>query len=234
MRALLIEVEQLPRRMGGASGVLIFVIALVALGVLLPWRLGRDFMDIQVWLAYASLSMLVLGPVVAESVAGDRERASLPADAAAQRNLLVARVAAGALYGWTFTLLILAMGAATVRLSTGDSASPPAVISIDLAVLSLSLSLFAASAAAAVSMGARSVQHAKRTLRQAFLLLLVIVIYYSRFMPRGWKQRLAAPSTASSFTEGALVISVTLLVLAAGLLKLAMGRTQDTDIRLNL
>lgn len=232
--AIFQELGALPRRMGGASGVLIYVFAFLALGILMPWRLGLEFFDVQVWLAYAALSMLVLAPVVAESIAGDRERATMPAAGDARRKLLFARVAAGVFYGWSFALLLLAMGSATVRWSIGHAALPPTVICLDLALISLALSLFASAAAAAVSMGARSAKDAKRTLRQALLLLLVIAIYYSRYMPRDWKQRLAIPATLSAFTEYSLGISLALVILAAGLFKLALNRAQDTEIRLNL
>src|SRR5258706_15549935 len=116
-RAILQELSQLPRRMGGMTGVLIYGFALVALGILLPWRLGFDFLDAMILLAYACLPALLVAPVVAESFAGDRERAHIPATYEERRQSLYAKVAAGALYGWISALLALVIGIVTVNLS---------------------------------------------------------------------------------------------------------------------
>jgi branched-subunit amino acid transport protein len=51
-------------------------------------------------------------------------------------------------------------------------------------------------------------------LRQGFLLLLVLVVYYSRFMPVEWKRRVTVPDALSGFTEFTVVISVALLGLS--------------------
>jgi hypothetical protein len=233
-RAIVQELSQLPRRMGGTTGVLICAFALLALGILLPWHLSFDFLDAMILLAYACLPALLVAPVVAESFAGDRERAQIPTAVEERRQLLYAKVAAGALYGWSSALLALVMGIATVSLSFTRWILPPALLAIDLALVSLAVSVSAASISAGVSVRARSAKYAKRTLRQGFLLLLVLVIYYSRFMPVEWKRHVMVPGDVSGFTEFVVVISVTLLGLSGCLLKLASTRTEDTEIRLNL
>jgi hypothetical protein len=233
-RAIMQELSQLPRRMGGRTGVLIYAFALLALGILLPWHLSFDFLDAMVLLAYACLPALLVAPVVAESFAGDREREQIPATSEERRRSMYAKVAAGALYGWISALVALVLGIATVNLSFTRWILPPALLAIDLVLMSLAVSVSAASIAAAVSVRARSAKHAKRTLRQGFLLLLVLVVYYSRFMPVEWKRRVTVPDALSGFTEFTVVISVALLGLSGGLLKLALTRADDTEIRLNL
>jgi len=233
-RAIMQELTQLARRMGGTTGMLIYAFALVALGVLLPWRLSFDFLDAMILLAYAWLPALIVAPVVAESFAGDRERAQIPATYEERRQLLYARVTAGALYGWVSALLALVMGLATVNLSFTRWILPPPLLTFDLALMSLAVSVGAAGIAAAVSVKARSAKYAKRTLRQGFLLLLVLVIYYSRFMPVEWKRRVTVPEALPGFTEFVVVVSVVLLGLSADLIKLALNRGEDTEIRLNL
>ena len=233
-RALMQELSQLPRRMGGRTGVLIYAFAMLALGILLPWHLSFDFLDAMVLLAYACLPALLVAPVVAESFAGDRERAQIPATSEERRRSMYAKVAAGALYGWISALVALVLGIATVNLSFTRWILPPALLAIDLALMSLAVSVSAASIAAAVSIRARSAKHAKRTLRQGFLLLLVLVVYYSRFMPVEWKRRVTVPEALPGFTEFVVVVSVVLLGLSAALIKLALNRGEDTEIRLNL
>ena len=233
-RALMQELSQLPRRMGGRTGVLIYAFAMLALGILLPWHLSFDFLDAMVLLAYACLPALLVAPVVAESFAGDRERAQIPAALEERRQSMYAKVAAGALYGWISALAALVLGIATVNFSFTRWILPPALLAIDLALMSLAVSVSAASIAAAISVRARSAKYAKRTLRQGFLLLLVLVVYYSRFMPVEWKRRVTVPDALQGFTEFIVVISGALLGLSGGLLKLALTRADDTAIRLNL
>ena len=233
-RAIVQELGQLPRRMGGMTGVLIYAFAMLALGILLPWYLSFDFLDAMVLLAYACLPALLVAPVVAESFAGDRERAQVPTTLEERRQLMYAEVAAGAVYGWSSALLAMIMGLTIVCLSVGRWILPPALLAIDLALLSMAVSVSAASISASISVRARSAKHAKRTLRQGFLLLLVLVVYYSRFMPVEWKRYVTVPGALSGLTEFVVVISVALLGLSGGLLKLALTRAEDTEIRLNL
>jgi hypothetical protein len=233
-RAIVQEIGQLPRRMGGTTGVSIYAFALLALGILLPWHLGFDFLDAMILLAYACLPVLLVAPVVAESFAGDRDRAQIPATLEELRQLLYAKVAAGALYGWISALLALVMGLATVSLSFTRWILPPALLAIDLALMSLAVSVSAASVSAVVSVRARSSKYAKRTLRQGFLLLLVLVIYYSRFVPAEWKRHMTVPGALPGFREFIVVISVALLGLSGGLIKLALNRGEDTEIRLDI
>jgi hypothetical protein len=233
-RAIMQELSQLPRRMGGTTGVLIYAFALAALGILLPWRLSFDFLDAMILLAYACLPALLVAPVVAESFAGERERAQIPATSKERRQLLYAKVTAGVLYGWSSALLALVMGLVTVNLSFARWILPPGLLAIDLAVLSLAVSASAAGISAAVSVKARNAKYAKRTLRQGFLLLLVLVIYYSRFMPVEWKRHATVPGALPGFTKFSVVISVVLLGLSTGLIKLALNRGEDTEIRLDI
>ena len=52
------ELAALPRRIGGRSGILMWIFAVAVMGVLLPWQLGYGFLDMPVLLAYAAISLL--------------------------------------------------------------------------------------------------------------------------------------------------------------------------------
>ncbi len=185
-RAIVQELSQLPRRMGGMTGMLIYAFAMLALGILLPWHLSFDFLDAMILLAYACLPALLVAPVVAEACAGEHERAQIPATVEERRQLLYAKVGAGALYGWSSALLALVMGLATANLSLKRWILPPALLAIDLTLMSLSVSVCAASISAAVSVKAPSAKYAKRTLRQGFLLVLGV---RPRNIRRNWAPR---------------------------------------------
>jgi hypothetical protein len=225
---ILDELRQLPRRMGAPAGVVFFAIAVLALGVLLPWYLNFGFFDVAILIAYACLSVMLVPPVVAESFADDQWKAAV-ANSANPRAILHAKVAAGALHGWISTVLIFTLAMLTTSAATRRWTVPSWGVLFDLAVISFAVSVFAASGAAAISVRAKSAKQAKRTLRQAFLLLLVIVIYGSRYLPGGWRVAIS-----QRFNAIALIACAGLLIVAAGFLKLARVRAEDTEIRLEI
>jgi len=231
--SILWELTKLPRHMGGTKGVAFYVFGVVLLGVLAPWYLGFDFADVPVLVIYACLSLLLVPPVVAESVAGESERALRPAEAARVREWLLAKVGAGALYGCISTVFILALAIASLRLALGRFLPPPALLAAGLALISLAVSFFAAAVGAAVAMGARSPKHAKRDLRQGLLLLLVFLIFFCR-LSGAWKRRLALPTTGAGFVEFAVVTSIGLTGVSVGLLRLALTRSEPEEIHLNI
>jgi len=220
--------------MGAPAGVVIYAIAILGLGVVLPVYLSFEFLDRAVLVSYACLSLLLVPPVIAESFAGDDRWKETVANSGDRRWLFFDKVAAGVLYGWISSVIAVILGLATVAASSGHLVMPPSLVAVDLLLLSLTVSVFASSAAAAVSVTARSAKQAKRTLRQALLLLLVILIYYLRMTPGAWKERFAIPADISGFTKFVLVVSVLLVGLSGGLLKLAWNRSEDTEIRLKI
>ena len=231
--SILWELTKLRRHMGGTAGVALYVLGVVLLGIVAPRYLGFDFVDVPVLVTYACLSLLLVPPVVAESVAGETERALRPAAAGQRREWLLAKVGAGTLYGWASTVFILALAIASLRLALGRFLPPPPLLAAGLGMISLAASFFAAAAAAAVATGARSSRDAKRNLRQGMLLLLVLLIYFSR-LSGVWQRRLALPATGSGFVKFAVVTAIALAGVSVGLLKLALSRTEPAEIHLNI
>lgn len=230
---ILWELTKLHRHMGGTAGVVLYVVGVVVLGVLAPWYLGFDFVNLPILLTYACLPLLLVTPVLAESVAGESERSLKPAEAVQRRAWLSGKVGAGALYGWISTMFILALAIASLRLAMGRFLPPPPSLAVGLVLVSLASSFFAGSLAAAVAMGARSARDAKRTIRQGLLLLLVLLIYFSR-LSGSWKRRFAIPATGAGFLEFAFVVSVGLAGASLILLRVALNRSEPSEIRLNI
>src|SRR5947209_11775300 len=167
--------------MGGAAGVSLYVFAVFALGVLLPGYLRLNFLGPEVLLAYSSLSVLFVPSVMAESFAGDAQWKETVANSGKQRRAwFYAKLAAGTLYGWISGIVILARGILTVNTAAAGSIRPPAWVAFDLVLRSFAIAAFTACGSTAIAVGARNPKGAKRTLRHAFLLLLVIAIYVWR------------------------------------------------------
>ena len=229
--SILWELTKLRRHMGGTAGMAIYLMGVVLLGIIAPLYFGFAFLEVRVLLLYAFLPLLLAPPVVAESVAGERE---LKPDTSAQRReWLYGKIGAGAVYGWLSVVVILVLAIVSLRVSLGSFLDLPMLFVAGLALVSLASALFAASLAATVSMGARSAKAAKRTMRQGLLLLLIVLLYLSR-QPWAWMRRLAVPETGPAFLEFSVVISVVLVGFSAGLAKLALRSVESTEIRLNL
>src|SRR5260221_13563844 len=110
------EMAALPRRIGGRSGILMWIFAIVVMGVLLSWQLGYGFLDMPVLLAYAAMPLLFAAPLVAESFAAERARHPVPADRRLPRDLLPATAPLGGLDVWASTRRLMALGFMAVNL----------------------------------------------------------------------------------------------------------------------
>ncbi len=228
------DLAALPRRIGGRSGILMWIFAIVVMGLLLPWVLGYGFLDMPVLLAYVGMSSLFAGPLVAESIAGERERHAVPNVPRLRRDLLLARVVVGVLYGWVSPLAMMVLGFAMVNLHYRPQTVllPPPLISIDLALLTALAALLVASLAAAVAVRAPDARRAKRTLRQGFLLSLVAVILFAR--SGGWRVIAASFETQAGMTRVAGFAAVIILPVSAGLLRMALAGWDRSEIRLDI
>jgi len=229
--AILWELTKLRRHMGGTAGVSLYGLCVAVLGIVGPLYFGFALVEVRVLLMYACLPLLFTPPVVAESVAGERELK--PEIGGQRREWLNGKIGAGAVYGWLSVAVVLTLTVVSLRVSFGSFPDLPLLFITGLTLVSLASSLFAACLAAAVAMGARSAKAAKRTMRQGLLLLLIVLLYLSR-QPWAWTRRFAVPESGPSFLEFTVVISIVLLGFSVALAKLALHSAASTEIRLNL
>jgi hypothetical protein len=229
--SILWEFTKLRRHMGGTAGVSLYVLCVAVLGIVAPLYFGFALVEVRVLLMYACLPLLLAPPVVAESVAGERELR--PETSAQRREWLNGKIGAGAVYGWLSVVVILGLALLSLRVSLGGLPGIPMLFPVGLALVSLASSLFAACLAAAIATGARTAKAAKRTMRQGLLLVLIVLLYLSR-QPWAWTRRFAIPESGPSFLEFTVVLSVVLVGFSVGLAKLALHSVEPTEIRLNL
>lgn len=229
--SILWELTKLRRHMGGTAGEAIYLMGVALLGIVAPLYFGFAFFEARVLLMYAFLPLLFTPPVVAESVASERELK--PTGPVQRRDWLYGKIGAGAVYGWLSVVITLVLAIVSLRASLGRFVDLPLLFAVGLGLVSLASALFAASLAAAVAMGARNAKAAKRTMRQGLLLLVIVLLYLSR-QPWAWIRRLTVPETGPGFLEFAVVISVVLVGFSIGFTRLAWHSAESTEIRLNL
>ncbi len=227
------ELTRLRRYLGGTTGVAVYVLGVLALGIVAPLYLRFAFVELPALLVYACLPWLFVPPVMAESLASDSERELRPSAAAQRREWLYGKVGAAAVYGCASAVLILVLALLSLRVFTGRSLIPPVPFAFGLLLISASSALLAASFAAALSTGARSARSVKRAMRQGLLLLVVILLFVSR-QPWSWKRRFALPETGQGFLEFALVVSVVFAAVSAALVRVVLHATEPVELRLNL
>ena len=152
---------------------LLYVVILVAFGVIVPWRKGLDFFDPVLLCAYASMSIIFAAPAAVQAF--DTRPESMTQ---ALRRILVA---AG--FGELIALVMLFFGCLTVWLTHARL-----LIGLDLETLGYGL-LFglAASVALAALAGWVAVQFsssiARAVVRLVFLGLLVAFFLKARWLP---------------------------------------------------
>ncbi len=143
----------------------------IAFGILVPVYKGFTFLDPRIIAAYACLALLFVAPASAEL-------------AAATSGALLARIGIIVAWGWGVTVLIL--GTAIVTLNVidrrGGFIAPQA--GFMTAVLTFSLSASIAVAMLGAVLARRfSAAGVKNILRTAFLVILLTLVFGSRFLP---------------------------------------------------
>ena len=117
------EWKELLLSRGGIRGGLISTVGipLGMLGIYLPWQNGPEWVTTPLLpVAWSWLPLLLVGALVADSFAGERERKTLEtllASRLSDRAILLGKIAALVGYGWGLALGSLVLGTITVNLA---------------------------------------------------------------------------------------------------------------------
>lgn len=156
---------------GSARGTfLMMVFPLFIIGVFLPLQFGRAWVDSPVsLLAWAWLPLLLTTAVIADSVAGERERHTLEtllASRLSDRDIFFGKLFASMLYALTLTALIILIGLVTVNLThigEGPLLFPPAMLLFG-PLAALLGTAFASAGGILVSLRSGTVRQAQQTM----------------------------------------------------------------------
>jgi ABC-2 type transport system permease protein len=160
---------------------LVLLVVIVMLGVVLPIQMGREYLT-GAWslIAVFLVPLFLVGMVVPESFAGERERHTLETLLASRlpdRAILFGKLVLAVAYGWGAVLLILLVGlviANVIEWNGQLSFYKPAVVLVDV-VLSLLMSGLIASLGILISLRASSVQGAAQALMFGFMIPLFVI-----------------------------------------------------------
>lgn len=207
-------------------------VGVLVIAVVMPIQMGRDWLDSAWSLAVAFLIPLMLvGTMVPESFAGERERHTLETLLASRlpdRAILFGKLLLGVAYGWVLTLIVLALSLVVANLVhwTGRFAFFRPEVALGDAAVSLLVAGLIGSLGVLISLRASTVQGATQTLMFAFmvplLLLQLVPMLLLSVVPNG--REILHRILSVDLTTVVLVMVGILLVLDVALLLWAMAR----------
>jgi ABC-2 type transport system permease protein len=214
---------------------------LVVIAVVLPIQMGREWLTMAWSLVVAFLVPLFLvGTMVPESFAGERERRTLETLLASRlpdRAILFGKLLLAVAYGWVATLLILLVSLVIANAIgwNGQFSFYKPVIALADVVLSLLVSGLVASLGILISLRASTVQGATQALMFGFMIPLLVIqigpMLLMTVVPNG--EAMIKQVLSVDLRWAALGLAGILGVLDAALLLVAMARFQRARLALD-
>ncbi|WP_322489574.1 ABC transporter permease subunit [Chloroflexus sp.] len=201
-------------------------------GILLPWQMGRSWVESPITLVYWSwVPLFLVNAVVADSFAGERERHTLETLLASRlpdQAILFGKLLAALAYGVGLTWASLLVGLITINLFHGEGRLLfyPSAVALGVIGISLLSGGLAAGAGVLVSLRAKSVQQAIQVLSIATMALIFIPTFGLQALPAAWQERLWNMVAGWNVTQAVRVAIAVLAVLNGVLIGAAMRRFQ--------
>jgi ABC-2 type transport system permease protein len=224
------------RMRSGIFGMLIFI---GAFGVFMPITTGPEWVTSPATLAIWSwLPFLLVGGVIADAIAGERERHTLETLLASRlpdRAILFGKIAAAVSYAWGLTILTLVLSLVTVNIVhwQGRLLTYSPLVTLGVLGFSFLIGLLAAGAGILVSLRAASVREAYQKLSIGFMLMFMPLIVIVQFIPDEWTAHLVERLFTANLVYIGIAIAAFLIVGNIALLSVAMARCQRTRLILD-
>jgi ABC-2 type transport system permease protein len=215
-----------------ARALLTILIPVVMIAVVMPLQMGEDWLD-AAWSLVGSILIpfVLVGIVIPESFAGERERHTLETLLASRlpdRAILFGKVVLAIAYGWGMTLVVLVVSLVTVNLLHWDGQVmfyKPVVALADV-VVSLLIAGLVANLGVLISLRSETAQGAQQALMSALMVPLLVLQVLPAVMlsvvPDGGE--ILEEWLSVDFAQVALILTAVLLVVNVGLLLAAMAR----------
>jgi ABC-2 type transport system permease protein len=183
------EWTRMPPVVSGGKGALVpNLLALAFVAVLLPFSMGKTFLEPCSLILFAALSVLIVCSLITGCFFGPEARLDLrelAAGGASGGAIALGKAGAAAMRGWLLGMAVLLGGLVTVNLAywPGHVLAPPNAVSGQAIALSLAGSWLVAMAGALISLRASSVRQAQDSLKVAILMAILAAIDLVWFFP---------------------------------------------------
>jgi ABC-2 type transport system permease protein len=188
------------------------------------------------------IPLILIGAMVADSIAGERERHTLETLLASRlpdQAILLGKIGASISYVWVVTQLVFIIALIPVNIMNWNGTLlfyKPEVLVSGL-VLSFLLACLMSNIGVLVSLRAGTVKQAQQTLGLSVFLLAYVVpmvgVYLLRFVPKEIRDRLFQPILTGDVTSIVIIASVILSIMSFGLYAAAKARFQRARLILD-
>ena len=220
------------------GGIITLLIMIFVIGIFLPLQSGREWVESPIGLvAWSWLPLFLVMGTIADTIAGERERHTLETLLASRlfdRSILIGKMGASILYGWSVAVIAVLAGAVTVNISAhaGRILFYPLDMFAAVAVLSLLASALMASIGILVSLQAGTVRQAYQRMSIGFMALWFIPLIGIQFMPESWKQVISRSLVGIDPMQVILTATVILLAIDSALMAVGFYRFQRSRLEL--
>jgi len=226
-------------RQGGGRGKYAPLILILIYGVFFPLQAGRSWVDSYQMVGFGlGVSVFMVLSVVADTIAGERERHTLEtllASRLSDRSILIGKIGAVVLYGWGLTIVSLIVGLIAVNLSVGAGhlLLYPAGRALATVLLTFLLCVLATGIGVLVSLRSSTVRQAQQVLTIGWVVLIFLMDFGVQLMSRSTRLRLEHRLTTAQMTTVVSVAVLVLVLLDAIVLALNAVRFQRSHLILD-
>jgi ABC-2 type transport system permease protein len=215
------------------------LVTVAVFGMIMPWSMGRTYMEEPYLLIFMSLLPLVMViNILTDSFAGERERHTLEtllATGLSDHAILFGKILTAVAYAWGVTILTILAGLITVNIAFGQGQlllfSPLEGLLITL--ITLLLSILITSAGVLVSLRASTVRQAETSflVGMAVIAFVPVVIYY--LLPDNLKEHILDQLVSIGLDNVMVMLAFVLMALIAIVISVAMNRFQRNRLILD-
>lgn len=211
---------------GGRSGILGILVMVLIFAVFMPIQYGRMWIDsaapLSLWIV---IPLILIGNLVADSFAGERERHTLETLLASRlpdQSILLGKIFAAVIYVWLVTqiLFVVALIPINIMHGEGELLFYQPVVALSGLVISFLLACLMSNIGVLVSLGAETVKQAQQKLGlSTFIvayLLPMAAVYGLRFVPEQIRDRIFQPILTGEVGTIAIIASLVLVLLNIG------------------
>lgn len=232
--------EFLKFQSGKRSGLVGLLTMVTIFGVFMPIQWGDLWTDTAAPLGlWVVIPLILIGTLVADSIAGERERHTLEtllASRLSDRAILLGKIGASVSYVWIVTQLVFIVALIPVNVMHGKGSflyyEPQIFLSGML--LSFLLACLMSNIGVLVSLRAGTVKQAQQTLSLSVFILAYMVpmagLYLLKFVPEETRNRLLEPVLTGDITLIVGPASIVLTIIIFGLYAAAKARFQRSNL----
>jgi ABC-2 type transport system permease protein len=233
LRGLLLVSGSLKKSLRGLA------FSLVVFGIFLPLQIGPDLVrEPAAILPFAWVPLLLASSVIADGIAGERERHTLEtllASRLSDRSILVGKVVAAVVYGWGFMVASAILGLVTVNVTNAGKGllmyEPLAIVL--LGGFGLLAASFVACGGALVALRAPTVRQAAQNMNLAIFAVVLVPVIVLGILPQDVQRKLFETLSGLDWTTIGVGAAVFLAVADFLLLWAALARFQRARLILD-